>query len=62
MPRITILLGSLSEAAGRWTVEALEGGAEGRSASWAYATETEARAQANRCLETGGDGWRELRV
>jgi hypothetical protein len=42
-------------------VEIYEGGVEGRSASWNYATEVQARAQVARCLEAGGDGWRPLR-
>jgi hypothetical protein len=52
----------LSEAGGRWTVEVFEGGVEGRSASWEYDMEEAARAQVERCLETGGDGWRSLRA
>src|SRR5258706_4023851 len=38
----------LSDAGGRWTVEAVEGGVDGRSASWAYTTEEAARAQVDR--------------
>jgi hypothetical protein len=45
-----------------WTVEVLEGGVEGRSASWGYDSEDAARAQVRRCIETGGDGWRQLRA
>jgi hypothetical protein len=43
-----------------WRVEALTGGAEGKSKVWEFANEAEARAMVNRLLETGGDGWRDL--
>jgi len=52
----------LVEQAGCWTVEIVEGGSEGGSTSWDYTSEAEARAFVARCLETGGDGWRELRA
>jgi hypothetical protein len=50
----------LSVSAGHWTVDIAEGGTEGRSASWEFDDETEARALVAWCLETGGDGWRQL--
>ncbi|WP_238018615.1 hypothetical protein KZZ52_49925 [Dactylosporangium sp. AC04546] len=51
----------LFESAGRWTVEALEGGVEGRSASWEFNSEAAARTRVDELLVVG-DGWRSMRV
>lgn len=51
----------LWEQDGRWTVEICVGGIDsGRLSEWSYDAESQARAMLRRCLETGGDGWREL--
>jgi hypothetical protein len=43
-----------------WEVEARRGGAEGRSRTWRFHTQEEARAFVARCLEAGVGEWREL--
>lgn len=45
--------------AGRWLVQAREGGADGRSLCWTYPAEPDARAQVARLLAVG-TGWRSL--
>lgn len=51
------------EPRGTWTVEICNGGVDtGLRAEWTYPDEPAARAQVARCLDTGGDGWRELPV
>ncbi|HEY8474316.1 MAG TPA: hypothetical protein VIL37_17005 [Natronosporangium sp.] len=42
----------------RWVVEAREGGPDGQSRTWEYDTLTGARTMVERCIATGGDGWR----
>jgi hypothetical protein len=49
----------LYEDAGQWTVEAREGGAEGRSAWREYADEQSARDRVATLISVG-EGWREL--
>jgi hypothetical protein len=43
----------------RWTVEAVEGGAEGKIRRWTFETEEQARELVNRLL-AHGTGWREI--
>lgn len=44
----------------RWVVETREGGPAGSSRTWEYDTERQARQMVDRCVETGGDGWRDV--
>ena len=43
----------------RWTVEALDGGAEGKVKTWTFDSEDQARELVTRLLAVG-DGWREI--
>jgi hypothetical protein len=46
---------------GTWLVEICQGGMDGgRRAEWPYTDEAEARRMLDRCVETGGAGWRQL--
>jgi hypothetical protein len=44
----------------QWVVEVREGGPDGDSREWEYNNERNARQMVNRCIETGGDGWRDV--
>jgi hypothetical protein len=43
----------------RWTVEAVDGGVEGKVKTWTFDSEDQARELVNRLLAVG-DGWREI--